>query len=130
MKNINKLALVLSLGALVPLAASAKTLEQAYIESCSKGPDIPVPVAVVAPITHSWDEGQEVQIGFVVNKAGYPSDISIVSSNDYDLAEAVVTAVKQWRFTPAQVNGVPVATRVVLPVRVVSSDDTKSLALD
>jgi TonB family protein len=130
MKNISKLALLLGLGALAPIAASAKTLEQSYIESCKKGPDLAVPIAVVAPITHSWDEGQEVKIGFVVNKAGYASDISIVSSSDYDLAEAVVTAVKQWRFTPAQVNGVPVETRVVLPVRVVKSDDSKALALD
>jgi hypothetical protein len=37
MKNNNKLALLLSLGALLPFAASAKTLEQSYLESCRKG---------------------------------------------------------------------------------------------
>jgi len=45
-----------------------------------------------------------------------------VSSKDHDLAEAVVVAVKQWRFAPVLVNGTPVATKVVLPVRVVSTD--------
>jgi TonB family protein len=127
MKYTNKLALLLSLGALAPLAATAKTLEQSYIESCKKSAEIPVPVAVVAPVAHSWDVGQEVQVGFTVNTAGYPSDISVVSSTDTELADAVVTAVKQWRFTPAQRNGAAVATRVVLPVRVVDSDVTLAL---
>jgi protein TonB len=130
MKNINKLALLVSLGALAPLAASAKTLEQSYIDSCRKGADIPVPVAVVAPVAHSQDIGQEVKVGFTVNTAGYTSDISIVSSRDYELAEAVVAAVKQWRFTPVLVNGTPVATKVVLPVRVVSTEDSGKLALN
>jgi protein TonB len=130
MKNINKLALLVSLGALAPLAASAKTLEQSYIDSCRKGADIPVPVEVVAPVAHSQDIGQEVKVGFTVNTAGYTSDISIVSSRDYELAEAVVAAVKQWRFTPVLVNGTPVATKVVLPVRVVSTEDSGKLALN
>ena len=130
MKNINKLALLLGLGALAPVAASAKTLEQSYIETCNKSAGIPVPVAVVAPVAHSWDVGQEVKVGFVVNTAGYTSDISVVSSTDTDLADAVVAAVKQWRFTPAQRNGAAVATRVVLPVRVVDSDSTSTFALN
>jgi TonB family protein len=128
MKNINKLALLLSLGALAPFAASAKTLEQSYIESCEKGAAIPVPVAVVAPVAHSWDVGKEVNVGFVVDTTGRTSDISIVSSNDYDLAKAVVVAVKQWRFTPAQRNGTAVAAKVVLPVRV--ANEYNPLTLD
>jgi TonB family protein len=130
MKNINKLALLLGIGALAPLAASAKTLEQSYIESCKKSADIPVPVAVVAPVAHSWDVGQEVKVGFVVNTAGYASDISVVSSTDTELAGAVVAAVKQWRFTPAQRNGAAVEARVILPVRVVDADVTSTLALN
>jgi outer membrane biosynthesis protein TonB len=45
----------------------------------------------------------------------------VKSASDREFAEAVVYAVKQWRFTPAQHNGVSVATKVVLPVRVVDS---------
>jgi hypothetical protein len=41
-----------------------------------------------------------------------------------------VAAVKQWRFTPAQRNGAAVAARVILPVRVVDSDVTSTLALN
>jgi TonB family protein len=130
MKYTNKLALLLVLGALAPLAASAKTLEQSYIESCKKSADIPVPVAVVAPVANAWDVGQEVKVGFTVNTAGYTSDIQVVSSSDTEFAAAVVAAVKQWRFTPAQRNGAAVATRVVLPVRVVDSDRSSAFALN
>ena len=121
MKNNNKLALLLSLGALLPFAASAKTLEQSYVESCRKGTDIPVPIAVVSPDVSAYDIGQTVQVEFVVDTTGRTSGINIKSSSDRDLAEAVVDAVKQWRFTPAQRNGAPVATKVVLPVRVVAA---------
>jgi protein TonB len=121
MKNNNKLALLLSLGALLPFAASAKTLEQSYIESCRKGADIPVPIAVVSPDVSAYDIGQSVQVEFVVDTAGRTTGINIKSSSDRYFAEAVVDAVKKWRFTPAQRNGAPVATKVVLPVRVVAA---------
>jgi protein TonB len=124
MKNISKLALLLSLGALLPVAASAKTLEQSYIDSCRKGPGIPVPIAVVAPDVEGFDVGQAVQVEFVVDTTGRTSDVTIKSASDRDLAAAVVDAVKQWQFTPAQRNGAPVATKVILPVRVVAAGKT------
>jgi len=127
MKYINKLALVLSLGALLPFAASAKTLEQSYIDSCRKGTDIPVPVAVVAPDVDGYDVGQTVQVEFVVDTTGHTKDFTIKSATDRDLAAAVVDAVKQWQFTPAQRNGAPVATKVILPVRVVSAVHSDSM---
>jgi len=127
MKHTNKLALLLSLGALLPVAASAKTLEQSYIESCRKGTDIPVPIEVVSPKVGAYDIGQVVSVEFVVDTTGHTQGISIKSSSDRDFAEAVVDAVKLWRFTPAQHNGSPVATRVVLPVRVVEAAKSPNL---
>jgi len=121
MRNINKLALLLSLGALLPFAASAKTLEQSYIDSCRKGPGIPVPVAVVAPDVGGFDVGQTVRVEFVVDTTGHTSDFTIKSASDRDLAAAVVDAVRQWEFAPAQRNGAPVAAKVILPVRVVAA---------
>jgi TonB family protein len=121
MTNKNKLAFLLSLGALLPFAASAKTLEQSYIESCRKGTEVPVPVAVVAPAVQGYDIGQSVEVRFVVDTAGLPSGIGIRSASDGAFAQAVMDAVSQWRFTPAQRNGVPVTTRVILPVRVVKA---------
>jgi periplasmic protein TonB len=119
MKNRNKLALLLSLGLLLPFAASAKTLEQSYIESCRKGPGIPTPIAVVSPHVVPEDIGQTVLVGFVVDTTGRPLDVTVQSDSNRALASAAVNAVKKWRFTPAQKNGAPVATRVILPIRVV-----------
>ena len=130
MKNNNKLALLLSLGALLPFAASAKTLEQSYLESCRKGSDIPVPIAVVSPKVDGYDIGQSVQVEFVVDTTGHATGINIKSASDSAFAEAVVDAVKQWRFTPALHNGAPVATKVILPVRVVEAATSSQFVLN
>jgi protein TonB len=127
MKNTNKLALLLSIGALLPFAASAKTLEQSYIESAQKGPGIPVPVSVVSPEVSGYDIGMSVNVEFVVDTTGHTSAISIKSPADREFAEAVVDAVKQWKFTPAQVNGVAVARKVILPVRVVEAPKSANI---
>jgi TonB family protein len=121
MKNVNKLALLLSLGSLLPVLASAKTLEQSYIESCRSGPGIPTPISVVTPQVGANDIGQTVEVEFVVDSTGHTSGFSVKSASDRALADAVVDAVKQWHFSPAQRNGAPVTTKVVLPVRVVDS---------
>ena len=128
MKNNNKLALLLSLGALLPFAASAKSLEQSYIESCRKGTDVPVPIAVVSPQVDGYDIGQTVQVEFVVDTTGNATDVSIKSASDRAFARAVVDAVKQWKFTPALHNGAPVATKVILPVRVVEAAGSSQFA--
>ena len=130
MKNINKLALLLSLGALLPFAASAKSLEQSYLETCRKGPGIPVPISVVTPQLSWYDVGGTVQVQFVVDTTGHTENVSVKSASDRGLADAVVDAVKQWRFEPAQLNGSPVATKVILPVRVVASRPDNPLALN
>jgi protein TonB len=130
MKNNNKLALLLSLGALLPFAASAKTLEQSYIESCRKGTDVPVPVSVVSPAVDSYDIGQSVQVEFVVDTTGHATGVSVKSASDRAFAEAVVDAVKQWKFTPALHNGAPVATKVILPVRVVPAAASSQFAVN
>ena len=130
MKQNNKLALLLGLGALLPFAASAKSLEQSYIESCRKGTDVPVPVAVVSPEVDAYDIGKSVQVEFVVDTTGHTSGVSIKSPADRAFAEAVVDAVKQWRFTPALHNGAPVATKVILPVRVVPAAASSQFAVN
>jgi len=118
MKTANKLAILLSLAALVPFA-SAKTPESAYIESCAKGPGMPVPVTVVAPSVGRGYAGATVELEFVVDATGLPTDLKVKSSPDRTLAEAVVEAVKEWRFAPAVRDGSPVATKVALPVRII-----------
>lgn len=119
MKAVNKLAVLFSLVALSTLSASAKTEEQAYLETCRKDPGVPVPVAVVSPSVSPEYAGVTVQLEFVVDVTGKPAEVSVKSETDSALAATVTEAVKQWRFTPAMANGVAVATKVALPIRIV-----------
>ena len=122
MKVASKLAILLSIGSFVSFA-SAKSLEQTYLDNCRKDPGVPIPISVVSPQVDSGTiPGESVEVEFTVNTTGKPSNISVLSSKDYALSDAVVTAVKQWQFKPAQKDGAPVATKVILPVRVVNSD--------
>lgn len=119
MKAVNKLAVLLSVGVLLPLAASAKSPEQIYMEGASKAPGVPVPVAVVSPSRVSSEyAGAKVDLAFTVDSQGKPTGFTVVTSPDAMLAKVVLDAVSKWRFTPAQKNGAPVATKVVLPVRI------------
>lgn len=124
MKAVNKFAVILSLGALVS-AAFATTDEQAYLESCRKAPGVPVPVSVVTPAVGHEHNGEVVQLEFIVDATGQPTAFSVKSSSDDALTTAVVHAVKQWRFKPAFKDGVPVATKVALPVKVI--DDSLAM---
>ncbi len=116
MKNVNKLAVLISLAALVAPALVAKSPEQAYLDSCRKDAGVPVPITVVSPSVSSGYAGQTVEITFTVNVNGTASEFGVKSSPDVALAEAVMDAVKQWKFQPAVSGGVPVATKVVLPI--------------
>lgn len=122
MKAVRKLAVLISLGALVPLAVSAKTPEEAYIETSSKAPGVPVPVAVVTPSVSPAYAGAKIDVAFTVDAKGKPTELTVVSSPDAFVAKAVTDAVKKWRFTPAQKNGAAVATKVLLPIRVAAEE--------
>ena len=119
MKAVRKLAILFSLSALLPFASSAKSIEQAYLNACRKSSDVPVPVAVVSPHVSAEAIGTTLTLEFTVDTTGKPVGFSVTSNADRDLESTVVGAVKQWRFKPAQVNGVPVAMKVVLPVQIV-----------
>ena len=43
MKVVNQLAVLISLGALLPFAVSAKSPEQTYLDASLKAPGVPVP---------------------------------------------------------------------------------------
>ena len=119
MKAVRKVVVLMGLAALLPLAASAESLEQAYLDNCRKDPGVPVPISVVSPTVGPEHTGEKVEVEFIVDQSGKPESVAVKSAADEALASAVVDAVKKWKFKPAERNGIPVATKVVLPVKVV-----------
>jgi TonB family protein len=53
-----------------------------------------------------------VTIGLLVDEKGEPQDLVVVSSAGDVLDRAVLDAVRQWRYEPAQKNGVKVRVRI------------------
>ena len=126
MNTKSKLALSLGL-LLAPLALLAKSPEKIYVESYHGRTDIPVPLSVVMPEVDARYAGQQVTLEFVVDATGKPMLIAPVSPGaDAELVSAVSSAVAEWKFAPALVNGLPVARKVVLPVNIVDALDNGS----
>ncbi len=121
MKAVSKLVILLIVSTFTSALASAGTAEQAYLETCQKGPGIPVPVVVVSPSVGPEYHGAVVQLEFVVDETGKPVDLAVKSSPDDRLASTVLDAVKKWRFKPAERDGIAVETKVLLPVKIVDS---------
>ncbi|MES1168986.1 MAG: energy transducer TonB [Oleiharenicola lentus] len=121
-----KSKLALSLGLLAaPLALVAWSPEKAYVESYRSRTDTPVPTSVIMPEVSAKFAGKQVVLEFVVDTAGKPTSItSVTSGADAELVAEVTSAVSQWKFSPALVDGKPVARKVALPVNIVASFDT------
>jgi TonB family protein len=57
-----------------------------------------------------------VTVALVVSSKGMPKDVHVVKGLDKDLDQSTVEAVEQWRFSPAQKDGKPVAVRISLEI--------------
>jgi len=59
-----------------------------------------------------------VELSVVVDAAGSVAEVSISRSSGYPmLDQAAVQAVRRWRFEPARAGGLPVPSKVQVPVR-------------
>ncbi|MBI2497249.1 MAG: TonB family protein [Opitutae bacterium] len=84
--------------------------------------DYPAPAKVVSPTNLPRTfEGATVVVSLTIDESGQPHDVKVVSAKDRLLTKSLVSAVSQWRFTPARKNGTPVATKVLLPLELVES---------
>ena len=83
---------------------------------------VPAPVKIVNPtgILPSH-RGEIVRLSLTIDEAGLPHNVHFISGRDPNLAEHLLPAVAQWKFTPAMKNGRAVATEVVLPIQLVDS---------
>jgi len=79
----------------------------------------PVQIKMVKPVL-GYDltrTGGNALISFIVDRDGTPKDIKVESTSDSDFGRRCVEAVMQWRFRPGSIKGVPVKTRVSLPIK-------------
>jgi TonB family protein len=102
------------------LAAAAAQTAPGQVE---KAPPI-IPIAtpgIVAPRQLKAVEPEYSEVGrqegvsgrvvlqIVIDKAGLPTNISVISPLGFDLDEKAVEAVQKWTFVPATKDGIPVA---------------------
>ena len=82
--------------------------------------EAPAPASVVSPANlPSSLKGATVTLRLTVDAAGNPSDIKVVGEDNAKVRLSLVSAVAQWKFKPALKNGVPVSSKVVLPLQLV-----------
>jgi TonB family protein len=126
MNTKSKLALSLGL-LLAPLAlTAADATEKAYVESYRSRADGPIPTSVIKPEVSSRFAGRQVVLEFVVDATGQPTDIRSATPGAHaELVASVADAVARWKFSPALVDGKPVARKVALPVKIVANDYTR-----
>jgi len=115
-----KSKILLSVGLLAaPLALLAKSPESAYVESYHGRAGIPVPISVIMPEVSARYAGEQVMLEFVVDATGKPTLLTSVTPGvNAELVTSLVSAVAQWQFAPALVEGKAVARKVALPVMI------------
>ena len=119
MKMIKLLAGAALAGGLISSTFASEEAPTAWPQSART--DKPTVTKVVNPTgVPQRHEGATVDVTFTVDANGQPHHIKVLSPADPDLTRSLVPAIAQWRFTPAQKNGAPVSTRVLLPLKLVS----------
>jgi len=81
----------------------------------------PVPTKVVAPIV-PWEYQRagitgEVDVTFVIDAAGRPRQIEVVTASHPEFADSVENALRSWRFELPEDGHEPNARTYKLPVR-------------
>ncbi len=82
----------------------------------------PTVLVVVPPARLPWEyDRAAIDLKLVVDERGYPRDVEIVDPVPTELLELVISAVEQWRFSPATRHGTPVKSSVLLPLKLVAN---------
>ena len=81
--------------------------------------DVPLPIKVVAPAGLPENfRPTTFNVTMVIDREGRPQNIEIEPKATAEVSKLLVTALSQWRFSPALKDGVPVEKLVILPLRV------------
>lgn len=103
-------------------SASAFTLVAPAATATPVKFEAPAPTSIVSPtgLPPSF-KGQTVEVSLTVSATGEVSHVRLVRATDRYLLKSLVSALSQWKFTPARKNGVPVSSKVVLPLQLEES---------
>jgi len=71
----------------------------------------PVPIQQVQPESATMKEGTAI-LAMVVGVEGKVHDVQVVRSLDIALDQKAIEAVRRWKFSPARMNGLPVAVQI------------------
>ena len=90
--------------------------------AAARRPSIQEPVVIYKREAQYSEEARkagvngEVELDLLVGEFGVPADIRVVKTSSPLLNDSAVEAVRQWRFKPAMLNGVPVERRATAAV--------------
>jgi TonB family protein len=116
MTNTHRLisGVLVALGGLVVAALPAVASEPA------ETPAEPTATRVVSPMVpyemRNLSEEAQVTVLFEITEKGMVRQVEVEEASHRMLAESVITAVRQWRFAPATIDGEVTAVKVRLPV--------------
>ena len=119
-----KIKPVILLGAALCVVSSAVcSTPVAAISQVAAADFVPSAVLVVVPPARlPWEyDRTAIDLKLVVDERGYPRDVEIVDRVPTELRELVISAVEQWRFSPATRHGTPVKSSVLLPLKLVAN---------
>ncbi len=86
-----------------------------------KAQDVPIPTKTQELILSSDYEGKTLYVTFEVDVDGQPINVVVISPVDEETEKKIVSSISSWEFVPKHQDGVPVKTRVRLPIVVTSS---------
>jgi hypothetical protein len=115
-----KKVVILTIGLLMAVASANASVKPENVAVESKS-SVPVAIKVVTPEVAPEFAGSKFNLTFVVDEKGKVIDITSLTKISPKLVLEVSKAVSRWEFVPAYRNGLPIATKVVLPVVVIAS---------
>lgn len=118
-------SIVIATVALLGALSSASALTLVTPSRASAAPvkfEAPVPTSIVQPTDlPSSFMGKVVEVALTVDADGQAQDVKVLRATDKYLRRSLKAAVSQWKFTPARKNGVPVSSKVILPLELTES---------
>lgn len=118
-------SIVIATVALLGALSSASALTLVAPSRASAAPvkfEAPVPTSIVQPTDlPSSFMGKVVEVALTVGADGQAQDVKVLRATDKYLRRSLTAAVSQWKFTPARKNGVPVSSKVILPLELTES---------